>query len=191
MKSPEMSVLQSFLPGIATEQVLILADWDNIFLCLYNMFRAEMRLEYRIKKMMEWIKSEIGEIFGGYGFMFAPEHLSVLHQQLCVENNFRLIICPKRQIRNELGEIVTEDTVDETIIWFGRIMLCHPDIKFICLVSGDDDYVPLMQEVGKYGTKRALVAPTIDSLSRSKKLIRLADKHPKTLQKMILRMDTV
>jgi hypothetical protein len=48
-----------------------------------------------------------------------------------------------------------------------------------------------MQEVGKYGTKRALVAPTIDSLSRSKKLIRLADKHPKTLQKMILRMDTV
>lgn len=190
MKSPEMSVLQSFLPEIAT-QVLILADWDNIFLCLYNVFRAEMRLEYRIKKMMEWIKSDIGEIFGGYGFMFAPEHLSVLHQQLCVENKFKLITCPKRQSRNELGEIATEDTVDETIIWFGRIMLYHPHIKFICLVSGDDDYVPLMQEAEKYGIKRVLVAPTIDSLSRSKNLIRLADKHPKTLQKMILRMDTV
>jgi hypothetical protein len=191
MNGPKMSVVQNLLSQTATGQVLVLADWDNIFLCLYNVFRAEMRLEHRIQKMMEWIKTNIGEIFGGYGFMFAPEHLSILHQQLCVENGFKLITCPKRSIKNELGEIIIEDTVDETIVWFGKIMFCHPNVRFICLVSGDDDYVPLLQEAEKCGVKRVLVAPTIDSLSRSKRLIQLADKHPKTSQKMILRLDTI
>ena len=175
------------------KKVLVLVDWDNLFCNLYNDFKAEgMRLDYRLKKLKKWLQNEVAEILGDYGFVFAPEHLSFLHQQICVQNGFRLITCPKRQIQNRAtGETDEEDTVDETIIWFGQIMMRHPDVKFICLVSGDDDFVPLFEEALKHGVKRALVPPTINSLSKSKRLIRLVDKHPKTQKKMVLRLDEV
>ena len=180
------------LSNFLVPKVLLLVDWDNLFICLYNKFKQEMRLEYRIGKMVEWVQNEIGELLEGHGFVFAPEHLSVLHQQMCVEKHMRLITCHKRQIREPSGKIVREeDTVDETLIWFGKLMLRHPDVKFICVVSGDDGYVSLMEDALKYGVKRALVPPTVDSLSRKKNLVRMADKHPKTLKRMLLSLDTL
>lgn len=177
--------------------VLLLLDWDNIFYSLFNSFKDETRLEERLKKLNDWIKTEIGPIFGGYGFVFAPGHLGFHDQRLCVENKLRLIICPKRtfetpKLNQKTGLMCSEeDTVDETLIWYGKIMMGHPDIKFICLVSGDDDYVPLMKFARSCGIKRILVPPTIDSLSRSKNLIRSVDRHPITRKKMILRLDSI
>ena len=180
------------LLSATADKVLVLVDWDNLFFCLYKTFRVEMHLDYRLKKLMEWIKAEIGEMLGDHGFVFAPEHLSPLHQQICIENNFKLIICPKKQIRDGRGKLTgEEDIVDETLIWFGKMMMRHPDVKFICLVSGDNDYVPLFEEASLYGVKRVLVPPTVDSLSRSKTLVRLIDKHPTTGKKMVLRLDQV
>ena len=184
-------------PPVTNNKVLVLVDWDNLFFSLFDSFKMHMDLERRLKKMMEWIKTEIGEIIGGYGFVFAPEHLAFYHQQVCVENNFKLLICPKRKleepkINKKTGEMMSEeDTVDETIIWYGNLMMRHRDVGFICLVSGDNDYVPLFEEAPEHGVKRVLVPPTINSLSRSKTLIRLTDKNPKTNKKMILVLDDV
>lgn len=176
----------------AHEEVLVLIDWDNLFLSLYDMFKAEMRIEGRIEKMMDWVKKEIGEPLGGYGFVFAPEHLSVLHQDLCVKNNLRLVTCPKKRIKNAKEEIVgEEDTVDETLIWFAKLMMDNPGVGFLCLVSGDEDYVPLMEEAARRDIKRVLVAPTVNALSKSGKLVSMADKHPVTGKKMILRLDAI
>lgn len=186
------------LADIMTKKVLLLIDWENLFFNLYADFGAQsMDLSFRIRKMLAWIQEEIGDIFGGFGFVFAPEHLSVSHQRICVNNRMKLVICPKRQLKApksdpKTGEMISEeDTVDETIIWFGKIMMRHPDVKFICLVSGDDDYVPFFEEVGRYNIKRVLIPPTLNSLSKSKRLVRLADKHPVSLKRMILRLDTL
>ena len=179
-----------------TKQVLLLIDWENFFYSLYSFWGPDkMRLESKTERVVEWVKKEIGELLGGYGFVFAPEHLSFLHQQICVRNRLKLMICPKRQLivpkRNrKTGDMETEeDTVDETIVWFARVMLRHPDFKFVCLVAGDNDYVPLFRELGRYGIKRALVVPTRDSAAKSKELIGLADKHPATMKRMSLRLD--
>lgn len=179
------------------KKVLVLIDWDNLFLCLHNRFARQMRIEYRIQKLLKWVQKEIGEIFEGYGFVFAPEHLSTIHQDMCTDNNLRLFTCPKRQLDKpkknlKTNKMVTEeDTVDETLMWFGKIMMSHSNVGFICLVAGDDDYVPLMKEAKKQNIQRVLIPPTLDSLSRSKRLVRLADKHPITKEKMILRLDTL
>ena len=171
-------------------KVLLVVDWDNLFLNLFHAFRPEeIKLSHRFKKLLEWIKSEIGEILGEHGFIFAPEHLCSAHQEICVQNNFRIMICPKKQTRGATGEAKEEDTVDETIIWFAKMMIRYPDVKFLCLVSGDDDFVELLEAAKRQDIKIALAPPTISSLSRSKKLIRLADKHPRTMKKMILRLD--
>lgn len=194
---PTIKKTPSLLPATA-KGALLLIDWDNLFYSLYSRFGAEeMRIENRIKILMEWIKKEIGELLGGYGFVFAPEHLTYFHQQICVRNKLKLMICPKRQLmapkRNpKTGDMETEeDTVDETVIWLTRMMLPHPSFKFICLVAGDNDYAPLFKEIERYGVKRALAVPTIDSLSRTKELIAVVDRHPATHKKMILRLDKI
>lgn len=186
------------LADIMVKKVLLLIDWENLFYNLFADFGAQdMNLSSRLRKMLAWIQEEIGEIFGGYGFVFAPEHLSVDHQRICVNNKMKLMTCPKRQLRAPKKDpktgktIIEEDTVDETIIWFGKIMMRHPDVKFICLVSGDDDYVPLFEEAERHNIRRILIPPTLNSLSKSKRLVRLADRHPKTLKRMILRLDNV
>jgi hypothetical protein len=186
------------LLAAVAKQVLLLVDWENLFFTLYARFGAEkMHLENRIEKLMEWVKEEIGELLGGCGIVFAPEHLTFLHQQICAKNGLKLIICPKRQLKEQkrnrkTGDMETEeDTVDETIIWFAKMMLRHPNFKFLCLVTGDNDYVPLFKEVQRCGIKRALVAPTTDSLARSKELIGLVDRHPITMKKMSFRLDNM
>ena len=179
------------------EKVLVLIDWDNFFLCLFNRFKKEIRIEWRIRELLEWVKVEIGEILEGCGFVFAPEHLNVFHQEVCVNNNLVLFTCPKKKLQTPInnpktGMPETEvDTVDGTLMWFGRLMMKHPDVGFICLVAGDDDYVPLMEEAERMNIGRVLAPPTIDSLSRSKRLVRLVGRHPKTGKKMLLRLDTL
>ena len=178
--------------------VLLLIDWDNFFYSLFSRFGAgEMRIEFRIEWLMRQIREEIGELLGGYGIVFAPEHINFLEQQIFVRHKLRLMVCPKRnliapKIDPKTGDLITiEDTVDESILWFAKIMLKHPNFKFLCLVAGDNDYVPLFKEVARYGIKRALIAPTIDCLAKSKELINLVDKHPKSLKKMSFRLDDI
>ncbi len=184
------------LLSATAKQVLLLIDWENFFYSLHSFWGPDkMRIEKNIERIMRWVANEIGELFGSHGLAFAPEHLSFFHQQICVRNGLKLMICPKRQLMTpkmnpKTGDMETEeDTVDETIIWFARAMLRHPNFKFVCLVAGDNDYVPLFMELERHGVKRALVVPTRDSLSKTKELVELVDKHPITLKKMSLRLD--
>ena len=179
-------------------EVLLLIDWDNLFLSLYSRFGIhEMQVERRIKGIIEWIKKDLGGIWGNCGFLFAPGHLSIFHQEICARNNLKLIICLKRHLAtpkksDKTGKLMfKEDTVDENIIWFAETLAGHPYFQIVCLVAGDNDYVPLFEKLGQRGIKRALAVPTIDSLSKTKKLINLVDKHPETQQKMILRVDQI
>ena len=176
-------------------QVLLLVDWDNLFYGLLHRFGAEkMFLEERIEKMMGWVKAEVGEILGSYtdakglhhngeGFVFAPPHLMQSYQTLCAKNNLAYRTCPKTSKGQGKGE---DDTVDEKLMTFGRTMLRHCDQSFLCLVSGDEDYLPLLKEAKERKVKIALVAPTIGSLSRQGGLLRFVDKHPVTSRKMFL-----
>lgn len=81
------------------------------------------------------------------------------------------------------------DTVDETLIRFAKMMSEHPKVGYICLVSGDGDYTPMMHEITKYGIRRALAVPTIGSLSPD--LAKLIDVNPNTGRKMVFRLDTL
>ncbi len=174
-------------PTQTGSKVLLLVDWENLFFTLFADFGPDrMNLDYRFEKLMDWIKSDIGELLSDHGFIFAPEHFAAYHRQVCVKSNLKIIICPKRQTGEKL-----EDTVDETIIWFGNMMFKHPDIGFVCLVSGDEDYVPLLEEAKKKKIKIALVAPTLNALSTNKAIVKLIDMHPKTGKKMVLRLDQV
>jgi len=169
------------------DKVLLLIDWENVFYTLFADFGPDkMNLDLRFKKLMAWIKEELGKLLGECGFIFAPEHFTTYHREICIQNNLKIMICPKRQIEN--GE---EDTVDETIIWFGKMMMEHPEVKFLCLVSGDEDYVPLLQEAEKNSIHIALVVPTLNALSTNKRIVNFIGYHPKTKKKMVFRLDQV
>lgn len=179
-------------------KVLVLVDWDNLFYSLFNTFgQEEMRLEERLQQMMHWIKKEIGEIWGDSGFVFAPEHLPIFYQELCTQSKLKIMVCPKRKLEEpqmdpKKGHLVSElDTVDETIIWFGERLMGIPEIGFVCLVSGDADYIPLFQKASQHGILRVLVAPSHQSLSRSDEFLGLVDDHPLTHKKMLLHLDQV
>lgn len=171
-------------------EVLLLIDWENVFYSLFNDFGPDrINLDYRFKKLMEWIKTKLGEPLGGWGFIFAPSHFSLYHRKICTQNKMRIMICPKEAPKKK-GE-KARDTVDKTIIDFGNVMLKHPDVGFICLVSGDEDFVPLLVSSKKNNVKIAIVAPTLNSLSTNQVIVKLIDCHPETGEKMALRLDQV
>ena len=181
-------------------RVLLLMDWDNFEICLRQRFGpGKMQIDQNIKKLINWVKSEVGELSGGYGWVFAPEHLNQTYRNICAENNLRMITCPKKHLaeprRNPKSRKMETDvdTVDETIIWYGKWMLQHPDIQFICIASGDSDYLPLMEAAKKHGIKVAFAAPSVGSLSKQtdvlQDILRLVDIHPTTQKKMFVRLD--
>ena len=95
--------------------------------------------------------------------------------------------CPKEDGPNE----TLKDIVDDTIIWFAETMVGHRDIKWVCLVSGDGDYVPMLKRIKAEGIKIALVVPTVAAYSRLDNMAQLVDFHPKTGKKMSLSLDKV
>lgn len=170
------------------KKVLLLIDWDNLFINLFNDLGHErMQIEKRIEKMMDWIKTEIGELLGGYGFVFAPEHLSLFDRKMCTDNGLTIIISPKKEIPDSNKQ---EDTVDEKIIWFANLMADHPEVKYLCLVSGDSDYIDMLKDVKQKGVKVALVIPTMNSFSRMSGIALLADVNSKK-EKMVLLLEEI
>jgi hypothetical protein len=183
---------------VLTGQVLLLIDWDNLWYSLMSRFGVgEMNIENRIQTLMDWTKESVGELCGGHGFVFAPEHLSLLHRQIFVDRGLKLMTCTKLHLKEprlnpKSQKMESEiDTVDETIIWFAKMMVGHQNFKTLCLVSGDNDYLPLFEEMRKLGIKRALVAPTIDSLAKNKKFIKCVDENPVTKKRMLLILDKI
>lgn len=177
------------------KKVLLLIDWDNLFYSLFTDFGPEETLlEKRLTALLAWVKIKLGDLLGGHGFVMAPEHLSSYHQQFCEKNGLQVILCPKRQLKEPKRDpksgklITTEDTVDETIIWFAKMMFSNIDLGTLCLVSRDRDYIDLLKEAGKRGIKRALGMPSLTGLSRKKNLLPYIDKDPETSKLLLFRL---
>lgn len=173
-------------PNQGGKKVLLLIDWDNVFLNLFkDLGPNEIRFEERIDGIRHWLESNAGKIFGGHGFVFAPEHLSSYYQEVCRDSGLKIIICPKE--KSETGP--KKDVVDENIIWFAELLADHPDLSWICLASGDSDYVPMLKRMKEKGKKIALAIPTLNSYSRLSEMASLADKVKN--KKMILLLDSI
>jgi len=177
-------------------KVLLLIDWDNLFICLSRRFEVEeIQIERRINKLMNWVQENVGELLCDYngseqlchGFVFTPEHISPKLQRMCAKNKLWLMVCPKKSN----GGRVEVDTVDDNLIRFGKMMLRHSDVGSICLVSGDEDYLPLLEEARKCNVKIALIPPTLDSLSNNGGLVRFIDKRINGPRKMFVILDTI
>jgi hypothetical protein len=174
-------------------KILLLIDWENLFYSLCDILGPiDMQLEQRIKKMMEWISVEVGEVFAG--FVFAPEHMNSIHQRICTELGFTFIVCPKKyltvsQLNPKTGFMINIlDTVDQGIIDFGTMMTGYSEFNTVCLVSGDSDFIPFLKLLKKHKKRIALVAPTTYSLSQDKQMENLADLSPKTGNIMFLKL---
>jgi len=185
------------LSPVETGQVLLLVDWDNFWYSLFTRFGiGKMNIEDRIRALMGWVKT-IGGLWGGHGFVFAPEHLTSIHREICVNNGLWLVTCPKKQLteprRNrKSGRMETKaDTVDETLVNFAKMLTGHPRFKTLCLVSGDNDFVALFQFMHERGVKTALAAPTVNSLARTQELIKLVDEYSFKHGKMLLMLDNI
>jgi NYN domain len=170
-------------------EVLLLVDLENAIYSFLGLGPGGMQISERIKKLMEWVDQEIGDLLGGKGFVFAPEHMTASDRKTCVQNRLQIMICPKKK-HKEKG-LKSKDTVDEKLIWFGKMMLKHPGVKILVLVSGDEDFAPLFEEAQKQGIKVGLVVPTIQSVSTNKVLVGFVDPHPKNQRKMFFRLDQV
>ena len=160
-------------------RILVLIDWDNLFLNLMDIYKPEkLNLSFHFDNLKKWLE-EIGQIWAV--FVFAPQHLNVWHRKFLQEREFFLVTCTKIKTGETPEEI---DTVDETLIKLGELLLSYPDITHLCLVSGDADFIPLLEKAKKEGVKRAIAVASVKPLSRN--LLPLADTHPKTRKKMIL-----
>jgi len=186
----------SFFRKIPLRQVgsvLLLIDWDNFRSTLQKQFGiGKVRLDQRIGRTLNWVKGELGELLAGHGFVFAPEHLNELFRKMCAKNNLRTVTCPKRDTPDRNGSF---DSVDETLIWFGKMMLAHPDVKCLCIISGDKHYIPLMEAAKKQGVSVAFAVPSRSCFSETpeiiKKIIGLISINPKTGKKMYVELDTL
>lgn len=182
------------LPTSEKKKVVILVDWDNLLMCLYQKFSPNVHLEDRIEKFFEWIHENIGETL--CGVVFTPRQLSLEHQKMWIKHGFKIMFCPKvhllkAQKDSKSGAMRTlKDTVDNELMDFGEMMLNHQDIGCVCLVSGDKDYVPFLEKVAAKKIKRAIAPPTLASLSTDQRMVNSADVNPRTGTKLIFRFDT-
>jgi len=175
----------------AGQKVLLLIDWDNFRSGLQTRFGSgKIFLEQRIRRLETWVRGELGELWGDHGFVFAHEYLNEAFKKMCVRNSLRTFTCPKRDTPDSNGSM---DSVDEILIWFGENMLNHPDVGFLCIVSGDKHYIPLMEKANKAGVRVAFVVPSVTCFSKTPetiaKMMRLTGVHPVTEKKMFVRLD--
>jgi hypothetical protein len=175
----------------AGQKVLLLIDWDNFRSGLLKRFGSgQIRLEKRIQRLIGWLKDEAGELVDDYGFVFAPEHLNDLFRKMCTKNKLRTFTCPKRDVPDSDGSM---DSVDEVMIWFGKLMVRHPDVGFLCIVSGDKHFMPLMKVAVENNINVIFVAPSINCFSKTSeiidKIIGLTSINPETGKKMFIKLD--
>ena len=155
-------------------KVLILIDFENLLRNMTMPEPKEFSMAGGFDKLMKEISNDLGDIINI--FVFLPPHLTfyTFYGKLFHQLGFFSVLCPKIQ-NKKTGE--EEDTVDGTIIEFGKKMLNQiPELTHLCVGSGDKDYASLIREAVRHGLKIAIIAGSLGSLSAD--LIKLADKRP-------------
>lgn len=160
-------------------KILVLLDIKNI---LDNSLPAS---EERVspKAGFDRLMKELGKI-GQVDdvYIFAPLHIASQYQKLFYELGFYTIACPR--ITNKLGQEV--DATDSVMIDFGKKMISqNPNLDYLCVGSGDKDFLPLIRKARQSGLKIiTIVGCNIRSLAEE--IIPLVDNHPGSKKKMVL-----
>jgi len=152
-------------------KVLFLIDWENFLSSTASIPPERFSLEAGLNRLIEKIAQEVGAIVNI--FVFLPPHLVSTWGKILKKQGFFIILCPRA--RDKGGE--ERDAVDEELIRFGINMINQiPELTHLCLGSGDQDFVPLLQEARRRGLKIVLAAGSLQSLS--KEVIPFAERSP-------------
>ncbi len=159
------------------KKVLVLVDSENISMNTPLLFPpTNFSLEKAFGNLTEKIAQELGAIVGI--FVFVPSHQAAVWGEISQRQGYFTIYCPKK--KDKKGE--EKDAVDDKLMRFGFKMLDQmPGLDYLCLVSGDRDFVPLLQEARYHGVRNIIVAGDLRSLSEE--LIPFAEKDPKNPKK--------
>lgn len=154
-------------------KILVLIDWENLLSSTVSIPPEKFSLDTGLNNLIEKITQEVGIIIGIY--VFVPPHLVSTWGEKFKKEGFFIICCPK--IKTKTGE--EKDTVDEELTRFGAKMIAQiPDLTHLCLGSGDQDFIPLLQEAKQRGLKIIIATGGLQPLSVE--LIRFAEKDPIT-----------
>lgn len=157
-------------------QILVLIDFDNIMLNLdvppesFSLTEGFDRLIQELGKV-----GDIMEIF-----VFAPPQTALAHLETFHKHGFFTIPCPRVKDKT----CVARDTVDATLMEYGRKRIARMQAgDYLCIGSGDKDFIPLVRRAIGHGLKIIIVAGNINSLASE--LIGFVDKHPILPKKMV------
>jgi hypothetical protein len=157
--------------------VLAIIDLENLLLSLQELILIEWPdPRNALSEMKKWIES-IGPVYEIY--VFAPSHVLFVHEETLSELGFTPIICPK--IKTESGK---KDTTDDEIKKQGGKWIKHlQGITHLVLGSGDGGFAEMLEQAKAKGIQVGIAASSPRNLSE--KLKELADKDPRTKEKMI------
>jgi len=158
----------------APAKALVLIDFENLLLALETesdkilLEEKTPTLTERLNELTKRIAREVAEVVAV--FVFIPR-FSTMWSKEFHKSGFFMIYCPK--ILNKESQEV--DTVDETMIQFGQLMIQQiPDLTHLCIASGDQDFIPLIRQAIQKGLKTIVVPGSNRSLSLELK--RVADR---------------
>jgi len=107
-------------------------------------------------------------------FVFGPPPAINLNLDILSQMKFWAIVCPKVVVEKTGPRI---DTVDSEMIEFGKEMIAEMgDLSYLCIGSGDQDFLPLVKEAERSGLKIIIIAGNEKSLS--KELAKFACRNP-------------
>jgi len=149
-------------------KLLILIDLENLLQNMEPSIEKELSVSEIFLKLIKRVSREIGEVVSV--FVFTSPHLVSVWGETFYNQGFFVISCPK--VTDKKGE--EKDTVDETLIDFGRKMIQNMNLSHLVIGTGDRDLSPLYQDGILKGLKIVTIAASEKSLSS--KLIPLSDK---------------
>lgn len=157
-------------------QVLVLIDFENLMLNL-DVPPEKFSLAEGFDRLIREL-GQVGDIMEVS--VFASPQTALVHLETLHRHGFFTIPCPR--IKDKAGG--TRDTVDATLMDYGRKRIAQMQGgDYLCLGSGDKDFIPFLREAMGHGLKIIIIAGNMNSLASG--LIGFADRHPVLPKKMV------
>lgn len=171
MKNPYHQFLRWLHPQRQIKRSLILPlfDADNLLINTHK-FSSPQNLRFPIEEFDQLMVKlgKIGQVI--MPFVFAPAQTLNRYGDVFRKLGFVPISCPLVVLDKDGPKSGKKDTVDPTLIDFGRKMipiLKRCGLTHLCLGSGDEDFLPLVREAITFGLDIIVVAGNEKSLSSS------------------------
>ena len=164
------------------KKVLVLLDVENLYINFRSTF--EMTIE-ALKTTLKKIAKEVGPV---EVFAFIPFETAQRLGETFYRSGFVPILCPIIKAKDSQADI---NTTDQMLTDLGKYFIDEmPGLTHLCVGSGDIDFASgdigfpaLLKKANHYGLDIALIAG--DRSSLSSELIKMADRKPKSKEKMI------